>query len=222
MTGKEVMREVWQVVKDMTYSSRYILIALGTLILCAVVFHYTLKDYNYDVYRNSNELHLQAAKCAIVDEVDKYIHTIAPNSCLNALPLVEACEEYDVDIIFVLAQGQIESHYGTKGVAAKTNSVFNVYSYDGVSADEINKAGRGYKHPDFSVEPYLKLLKTRYLVDKTERDMFHKFVDIDGRRYASAADYEKKLMNTYISIDSTTSLNILYEEYRKYKLITYK
>lgn len=222
MRSKEVFDRFIQKVKDSIQRSGYLLVVIGTIIICTIVFNYTFKDYNHDVYRSSNELHLQAAKCAIVDEVDRYIHMIAPSSCLNALPLFEACEEYDIDIIFVLAQGQIESHYGTRGIAAKTNSVFNVYSYDGVSAEEINRVGKGYKHPDLSVNPYLKLLKTKYLVDKTERDMFHEFVDVNGHRYASADNYEKQLMNTYVKIDSITNLSELLQNYRKYKIITYK
>lgn len=179
--------------------------------------------YSLTIKHRENTLHLQQVKYNLVEEVEKYIQYIAPSSCLNALTVVEACDEYDMDIIFVLAQGQIESHYGTRGVAAKTNSVFNVHSFDGVSADQIKKSGKGYKHPDFSVRPYLDLLQRRYLVDgKTERDMFSSFVDSSGNRYASADNYEQSLMNTYLKISNETKLDSLQQEYRKYKIITYQ
>ena len=179
--------------------------------------------YSLTIKHRENTLHLQQVKYNLVDEVEKYIQSIAPSSCLNALTIVEACDEYDIDIIFVLAQGQIESHYGTRGIAAKTNSVFNVHSFDDVSADQINKSGKGYKHPDFSVRPYLDLLQRKYLVDgKTERDMFSNFVDSNGNRYASADNYEQSLMNTYLKISNKTKLDSLQQEYRKYKIITYK
>ena len=179
--------------------------------------------YSLTIKHQENTLHLQQIKYNLVDEVERYIQYIAPSSCLNALTIVEACDEYDIDIIFVLAQGQIESHYGTRGIAVKTNSVFNVHSFDGLSADQINKSGKGYKHPDFSVRPYLDLLQRKYLVDgKTERDMFSSFVDSSGSRYASADNYEQSLMNTYLKISNETKLDSLQQEYRKYKIITYK
>lgn len=179
--------------------------------------------YSLTIRHKENILHLEQAKYNLIEEIDKYIHSVAPSSCLNGLTIVEACDEYDMDIMFVLAQGQIESHYGTRGIAAKTNSVFNVHSFDGVSANEILRSGKGYKHPDFSVRPYLSLLQKNYLVDgKTERDMFRKFVDKNGHRYASANDYEKQLYNTYLRIDSLTNINYCIQEYRKYKIITYQ
>lgn len=198
------------------------------IIVCLVIIDSICKEasfvpYQMTVQNRENLLHMQQVKCNLVDEVDSYIHKIAPTSCLNGITLVESCDEYDIDVLFVLAQGQIESHYGTRGIAEKTNSVFNVHSFDGVSADEILSSGKGYKHPDYSVDPYLKLLKERYLVDgKTERDMFHKFVDKDGKRYASAENYERQLMNTYLRIDSITDISKLQREYRKYKIITYQ
>lgn len=175
------------------------------------------------IQHRENVLHLQSVKFDLVTETENYIKKIAPGSCLNALTLVESCDEYDIDLIFVLAQGQIESHYGTRGIAAKTNSVFNVHSFDGVSADQILKSGKGYKHPDYSVRPYLELLQNNYLVNgKTERDLFKNFVDLNGHRYASAETYEDQLMNTYLKIQTETSLDSLLTEYRKYKLITYQ
>ena len=43
---------------------------------------------------------------------------------------VEECERYNIDIIFTLVQGEIESHFGTKGLGAKINNVFNVGVFD--------------------------------------------------------------------------------------------
>lgn len=214
--------------------SEIIVVAAGILMTIIILTGVILKinqqineqftfPYSLTIKHRENTLHLQQVKYNLVEEVEKYIQHIAPSSCLNALTIVEACDEYDIDIIFVLAQGQIESHYGTRGIAAKTNSVFNVHSFDGVSADQILLSGKGYKHPDFSVRPYLDLLQRRYLVEgKTERDMFSSFVDSSGNRYASADNYEQTLMNTYLKISNETKLDSLQQEYRKYKIITYK
>ena len=76
----------------------------------------------------------------------------------------------------------------------KTNSVWNVGAFDGYSADKQIRKGYGFKHPDYSIEPYLKLLTTRYLIEgKTEEELLDNFVDINGNRYASCEEYESKL-----------------------------
>lgn len=176
-------------------------------------------DYNGRIMRTRNELHCQGLLDQLVEATDKYIQTVGPGSCLNGITLVEACEKYNVDLKFALAQGHIESHFGTKGVAAKTNSVFNVMSFDGLSAEQIIRSGKGYSHPDHSVEPYLKLLTTKYLVNKTEEDMFVKFENVSGQRYASDKNYERKLLEKYENIDSISNITNIYNEYKKYKII---
>lgn len=167
---------------------------------------------------NLEEYH--TAKAILIDEVDAYIHKIAPKSKLNGNVIVEGCEKYNIDIIFVLAQGQQESHFGTAGVAAKTNSVFNVLAYDGRSAHDMNKRGHGFSHPNHSVEPYLELLTSRYLIDnKTEKDLMRKYVDKNGHRYASSKTYEQTLRRLYNKIDSTTDITEKYNQFRKYKIL---
>lgn len=168
------------------------------------------------------ELKLQGLKYELVKTVDNYIQYVGPGSCLNGLVLVEACELYDVDLKFALAQGHIESHFGTKGVAAKTNSVFNVGSWDGVGADRINREGRGYSHPDRSVVPYLEKLKSSYLVGKTEKDMFKKFTNTKGQRYASNPNYEHQLKRIYDNIDTVCDVSKAYNDYKQYKEFLHK
>lgn len=178
------------------------------------------KDYPYQVYRGNIELKLQQSKGQLVDEIDKYIKSVAPNSILNARILLEICEEYNIDIKFVLAQGHIESHFGTKGMALKTNSVFNVLAYDGKSYDQICKKGK-YSHPDHSIRPYLELLVNDYMVEgKSEYDLLDEFVNKNGDRYASALDYESKLNNTFINISDSTNIDELYKQYRKYQMLS--
>src|SRR5574344_1136907 len=111
-----------RVVITILYSILFVLL-LGTLIGICIEYSYNKKHtpYSLIIQHKENILHMEQAKCDLIDEVDKYIHYIAPSSCLNGLTIVEACDEYDIDVIFVLAQGQIESHYGTRGIASKTN-----------------------------------------------------------------------------------------------------
>lgn len=175
-------------------------------------------EYTCDVYRDNIELKYQSAKSQVIDEIDRYIKQVAPNSALNAITLFNLCEEYGVDIKFALAQGHIESHFGTKGMARKTNSVFNVFAFDGQEYHKISRKGK-YDHPDYSIEPYLKLLKNDYMVEKTEYDLMNKFVNIDGKRYASDPLYESKLKSKFEYISENTKLDELISNYNMYKII---
>ena len=178
------------------------------------------KDYNYEVYRDRNELAMQACKDDIVFEIDKYIDSIAPESSLNGIRLFELCDKYNIDVRFAMAQAQAESHFGTTGIASKTNIVWNVKAYDGRSAVEMKQRGDYVSHPDYSIEPYLILLTTKYCVNgKTEYDMFDKFVDINGKRYASNPNYEDLVYSIYEKINKNTNLNEYLKSWRKYKVI---
>ena len=169
----------------------------------------------YEIYTEMNQLTYDSLKSVLVEQVNSYIQQSAPTSALDGLVVVNNCIDYDIDICFVLAQGEIESHFGTKGLARKTNSVFNVYAYDDKKLHEINKNGK-YKHPDDSVEPYIELLKREYLVEnKTEYDMLKKYVNYCGNRYASAPDYEQKLSSKIEKIHQTTDIENTYQLLKK-------
>ena len=169
----------------------------------------------YEIYTEMNQLTYDSLKAVLVEQVNSYIQQSAPTSALDGLVVVNKCIDYDIDVCFVLAQGEIESHFGTKGLARKTNSVFNVYAYDDKELHEINKNGK-YKHPDDSVEPYIKLLKREYLVEnKTEYDMLKKYVNYCGNRYASAPDYEQKLSSKIQKIEQTTDIENTYQMLKK-------
>jgi hypothetical protein len=181
---------------------------------------YDPTNYVRDVHVHRLESKFDASREALAVEVDKYINTVAPTAVLDALNIIDLCSEYNVDIRLVLVQGHVESHFATKGTAARTNSVFNVGAYDGDSANKQIKNGFGYKHPDYSIEPYLKLLTTSYLVNgKTELDLLNKFVNSEGKRYASATNYEEMLKLRWEKIDSIADITSKYEDYKMYKLM---
>lgn len=179
-----------------------------------------MSDYSYQIYRSRTELAMEGVKDEIVTEIDNYIDSVANDSGLNGIRLFELCDKYGVDVRFAMAQAEAESHFGTKGVAAKTNMVWNVKAYDNRTADDMIKKGDAEKHPDLSIEPYLILLTNEYLVNgKTEYDMFDKFVDSNGKRYASNPNYETMVLNIYNRINESTKLKDLLKEYRRYKMI---
>ena len=133
--------------------------------------------------------------------------------------MVDKCIAYDIDINFVLAQGHIESHFGTQGLARKTNSVWNVLAYDSLSYEEISDKGK-YHSPDASIEPYLSLLKERYINGNvTEYDLLVKYVDKNGKRYASSKTYEDAVRKQYVYIKNHTQIDSLSLELKKYAII---
>ena len=167
-----------------------------------------------DAIRNKMIEEYENARDQLAIEVDNYILSVAPKANIDPYLMIDLCWEYGVDIRFVLAQGQIESHFATKGTAARTLSVFNVGAYDGHSASRQRRNGFGYSDPNESIEPYLQLITTEYMVNgKTESDLMKNYVNGLGMRYASNPRYESMLRTVYKRISNRPALNIAYENY---------
>ena len=206
----------------------YIIGGLLGLLIAFKITYQIITDFNNKQVNIYSPLYVQncvytlkynSAKNELFNEVDSYIKNIAPQSSLDGYVVMEECLENSIDICFVLAQGEQESHFGTTGLARKTNSVFNVYAFDGLSHNEISSQGK-YKHPNYSVKPYIELLKSDYLVNgKTEYDLMDgEYVNKNGARYASSETYEKSLLNKYTKIRQNTKIDSLCQEVNKYKL----
>jgi hypothetical protein len=148
-------------------------------------------------------------------EVDNYIKSVAPKSQIDPFLMIDLCWKYNVDLAFVMAQGQLESHYATAGTAKKTNSIFNVGAYDGHSAARQNRNGFGFDDPNDSIEPFLILLTTDYLVNgKTTNDLMKRYTNYLGMRYASNTKYEGALRSIYRRISTNPSFSIAYTNYK--------
>lgn len=171
-------------------------------------------SYAYDCVREA-ELKYHEIKSVLCDEVQNYITSIAPSSNLRGYAVVEECLHYGIDICFVLAQGEMESHYATKGIGRKLNNVFNVGVYDNLTYSEISKNYK-YDYPNQSIRPYLELLTESYLVNKTEEDLLHDFVNTQGNRYASDINYERKLKEKIEYIKLSTNINELQDKLANY------
>lgn len=163
------------------------------------------------------ELHVQynGVKAELVDVTQHYIDSVAPNSGLRALILVENCEKYGIPISFTLAQGEIESHFGTTGLAYRTNSVWNVGAFDDYTLNDIQHK---FNNPNDSVNPYLDLLVNNYLPSKSIEDLLENFVDINGNRYASDTYYETKLKSKIDYIKEHYRIDELQERLNYYKI----
>lgn len=176
------------------------------------------ENVGYDTateYIRELQISYQGVKSDLVDLTQHYIDSVAPNSGLRALVLVENCEKYGIPISFTLAQGEIESHFGTTGLAYRTNSVWNVGAFDGYTINDIQHK---FNNPNDSVRPYLELLVNNYLPSKTVEDLLESFVDINGNRYASDKHYEAKLSNKYKYIMDNYRIDELQERLNYYKV----
>ena len=194
------------------------LISLGVYMFISVrERHYTEKNYVFEVYRENLELDYYRSKDALVDVVDSYIKEVAPSSIINGITFVNKCDEYNMNLFFVMAQAQVESAFATKGLGQKMNSAFNVKAYDGKGSKYMDK----YHHPDESIEPYIVLIKNDYMGDsKTEMDLMDNYVNFEGKRYATNPDYEAMMLSTYKKL--IDRYDKVYDEYLKYKTLSGK
>lgn len=173
-------------------------------------------SYAYDCIREA-ELKYWETKSNLCEEVQKYILSVAPTSNLRGYAVVEECEKFNIDIKFVLAQGEVESYFATKGIGGKLHNVFNVGVFNGLTAEEV-KTTYKYDYPNQSIRPYLELLHRRYLVNKLEADLMNEYVDIDGKRYATDPAYESKLKEKYTYISMHTKIDSLQQQMINYAI----
>ena len=173
-------------------------------------------DFWYAIYQERTELKYWSSKDSLVSAIDNYIITTAPESTVDGLFLLNKCQEYNVDLVFVLAQATLESHFGTTGMAKKTNSVFNIGAYDGKSIHAISSKYK-YENPNLSIDPYLTLLNDSYLDGKSEEELLNNFVNKHGKRYASYKNYEKELQIIIKRIEDDTDIVKAYSKFLKYQ-----
>ena len=207
-------------VKNTLYkASMFLSVSLLVISLTALIINWVFpREEKYDTATEyMKELHVkyQGVKSDLVDATQNYIDSIAPNSNLRALILVERCEEYKIPITFVLAQGELESKFGTTGLAYRTNSIWNVGAYDNYDIKDIKIK---YENPNDSVEPYLNLLNSNYLNGKTIEDLLDSFTDINGNRYATDKYYESKLKTIHNYILTNHSIDSLQARLNYYKI----
>lgn len=140
----------------------------------------------------------------LIEAVEDYIDQF--RSPLSADKLVYSCIKHDISPVWVLAQGTLESHLGTKGQARKTYSVWGVGAWD--TSSHKTKKRTGYRSFDDSIEPYMALLR-KYMAHKTTKQLLNSFT-YKGKRYAQDPSYEQKLKAKIEYINRTTRIDELW------------
>lgn len=140
-------------------------------------------------------------RALLISEVDSYIYRYSKGrSRLSGELIVDVCLARDMDICLALAQGHLESHFGTEGKGEKMNSPWNA-------------GKKRYEHPDSAVVPYVDLVTGKYLVKgRTVDDILTSFTTPGGKRYAEGLDYERRLRHRYNKVVANTDVKKLQEK----------
>ena len=143
-------------------------------------------------------------KNELIDEVENYIFNNYPKTHKDVPTLiVENGLENDIDILFMMAQTQQETGYGTLGAGREKSrrSLFGV-------------AVRKYTNYENAVVDYIRILKKSYLTKgRTEQHLMKRYVTTNGGRYASDPNYEATLRKTYNNISRQTKIKELQNKY---------
>ncbi|MBR6907405.1 glucosaminidase domain-containing protein [bacterium] len=157
------------------------------------------------LYKMTQNFKRDSIKNELINETDRYISSITKKAYDN-LPrfLVENALVYNIDIMFMLAQTQIETTFGTAGAGRETSrrSLFGI-------------ALKKYADYENAIIDYCEVLKKWYLTKgRTEQHLMNRYTTTGGARYAGNPNYENELRNTYNRISRITKLKNLQEEYK--------
>jgi len=144
-------------------------------------------------------------KNELISEVENYIFNNYPKTHKDVPTLiVENGLENDIDILFMMAQTQQETGYGTLGAGRESSrrSLFGV-------------AVRKYTNYENAVVDYIRILKKSYLTNgRTEQHLMKRYVTSHGGRYAGDPNYEATLRKTYNTISKQTKIKELQNTYK--------
>ena len=145
-------------------------------------------------------------KNELISEVENYIFNNYPNTHKDVPTLiVENGLEHNIDILFIMAQTQQETGFGTLGAGREKSrrSLFGV-------------AVRKYTNYENAVVDYIRILKKSYLTNgRTEQHLMKRYVTSKGGRYATNPNYEIILRKTYNDISNKTRIKELQNKYMK-------
>ena len=186
----------------------YMLICLSALFsfgYCSSVC--SSKSSNYEIVIDSigkKEILKENLKNDLTNEVSTYIldnsrHTDTSFVTEISEHIVNRALDNHIDICFILAQGHLETSFGSYGIGKSKKSIFGVYKH--------------YNSYTECIDYYVYLLRSNYLVNKTETQLMNNYVNKNGYRYAEDKKYEHKLKNYYSKVNKSTSISELQHKY---------
>jgi len=136
------------------------------------------------------------------------------NAPITAKDIIDVSAKYNLPVELILAQGAMESNFGTKGRAARTNNIFNVGNV--TSGDTMRKdspeqkaASKEFDSWIEGLDAYASLMSRRYAPDGDWTKLLDNFVNDEGSRYATAPGYEeslKKMIDEFYNMTSEKSV----------------
>lgn len=143
-------------------------------------------------------------KVDLIKEVKSYISSNSKHSDESLIveiseQIVNKALDNHIDICFILAQGHIETAFGSYGIGKSKKSIFGVY--------------KNYNSYTDCIDFYVNLLRKHYLVNKSEQDLMNNYISKQGYRYAENLSYERTLKKCYNKIKTSTSIFKIQEKY---------
>ena len=163
---------------------------------------YTVDSINEELITQNLK---DSIKQCLVEEVEKYIFKKSPKSN-HGLPkiIVEHGLKHDIDIMFMMAQSQVETNYGSMG-AGRENSRRSLFGI----------AIKRYNSYENATNDYCRILKRNYLTNgKTIDNLLRNYVTKHGTRYAEDERYEIVLSGAYMAINEKTNIKSLQQQYQ--------
>ena len=165
------------------------------------------KNNNSEIALNSitkKEILQANLKHDLTKEVSMYILDNSKHTDLSFVRkiskhIVNRALDNHIDICFILAQGHLETGFGSYGIGKSKKSIFGVYKH--------------YNSYIECIDYYIYLLRSSYLVNKTEKQLMNNYVNKNGYRYAGDKKYELKLKNFYSKVNKSTSISELQSKY---------
>lgn len=165
------------------------------------------KSSNYEIVIDSidkKEILKENLKNDLTNEVSTYIldnsrHTDTSFVTEISEHIVNRALDNHIDICFILAQGHLETGFGSYGIGKSKKSIFGVYKH--------------YNSYTECIDYYVYLLRSNYLANKTESQLMNNYVNKNGYRYAEDKKYEHKLKNYYSKVNKSTSISELQSKY---------